>query len=367
MICTIFRSLPKTGINKICQSSLHTYQVTELRLKEFGDFETALELNKYELEESKIALERDELFVKLLAAPINPADVNVIQGKYGILPKEFPARIGNEGLFEVLKVNSENSRFKPGDWVLPVGGGEFGSWQSHAIVNENQFLKIPANLDKHACATLKVNPITAYRMLVNFRELKPNDTVIQNGANSGVGQAVIQLGKLMNLNVVNIVRKRLSEKAQAELSQQLRDLGAKYIFTDEELRTSQYLSTDLWKEIPRPRFALNCVGGKATSDMVRLLDRNAIVVTFGRMSSQPLMFNTSDFIFKNLQAVGFWLTTWRHDNEAEFERSVEYLCGLIASGRLRAPKCEEFKLEDYREAFRRAKTPFISSKIVFTN
>lgn len=38
-----------------------------------------------------------------------------------------------------------------------------------------------------------MNPPTAYRMLKDFVDLKPGDTVIQNGANSAVGKAVIQV------------------------------------------------------------------------------------------------------------------------------------------------------------------------------
>jgi trans-2-enoyl-CoA reductase len=368
LFLNVLKHLHKTAIHntRLTTSSLHTYHVTELRLKEFGDYENVLELNKYELDESQIQLKRGELFVKLLAAPINPADMNVIQGRYGILPKVFPTKIGNEGLFEVLKVDSDENRFKVGDWLLPVVT-ELPSWQSHAIAHERQFLKVPSNLDRRVCATLKVNPVTAHRLLLNFKDLKPNDTIVQNGANSGVGQAVIQLAKSMKLNVVNIVRKRPSDQANEELNAQLRDLGAKYIFTEEDLRNSHYLTKDLWNEIPKPTFALNCVGGKATSDMVRLLGMNATIVTYGRMSNQPLTFNTADFIFKNLQAVGFWLTPWRSENEKEFEKSLEYLCDLIAKGQFKAPKCEEFKLDDYKEAFNRAKTPFVSSKILFIN
>ena len=42
-------------------------------------------------------------------------------------------------------------------------------------------------------ATIAVNPGTAYRMLKDFVALKSGDVVIQNGANSAVGQAVIQV------------------------------------------------------------------------------------------------------------------------------------------------------------------------------
>lgn len=45
-------------------------------------------------------------------------------------------------------------------------------------------------------------------MLRDFVPLKPGDTVIQNGANSAVGQMVIQLCKIWKYNTVNIVRDR---------------------------------------------------------------------------------------------------------------------------------------------------------------
>ena len=37
----------------------------------------------------------------MLAAPIHPADINIIQGSYGIKP-EMPHVLGNEGVGEVI-------------------------------------------------------------------------------------------------------------------------------------------------------------------------------------------------------------------------------------------------------------------------
>ena len=42
-------------------------------------------------------------------------------------------------------------------------------------------------------ATMSINPCTSFRMLNDFVTLEDNDVVIQNGANSAVGQAVIQV------------------------------------------------------------------------------------------------------------------------------------------------------------------------------
>jgi trans-2-enoyl-CoA reductase len=45
-------------------------------------------------------------------------------------------------------------------------------------------------------------------MLLDFVNLEPGDWVVQNGANSGVGQNVIQLARLRGLKTVNIIRDR---------------------------------------------------------------------------------------------------------------------------------------------------------------
>lgn len=188
----------------------------------------------------------------------------------------MPAALGNEGLFEVCAVSNEQSpsKFKVGDLCLP-NKVQFATWRSHVVGDEEHFIKLPDNLDKFACATLSVNPVTALRMMRDFTTLSPGDTVIQNGANSGVGQAVIQLGNVFGLNVVNIVRKR---ENQSELTEYLQSIGGRFIYTEDMLRRPE-LSSDLWKEIARPRLALNCVGGRATTDMVRVLDKYATMVT----------------------------------------------------------------------------------------
>ena len=330
----------------------------ELKLKEFGDLESSVFLNENELVHSNI--KQNEILVKLIGSPINPADLNIIQGKYASLPNVLPAYIGNEGVFEVIK-SSRESLLKPGDWVLPKKLG-WGAWRSFAIENENEFIKVPNDLDKNICASLKVNPCTALRMLKDFMKLKKGDTIIQNGANSGVGQSVIQFAKVFGVNVINIVRKR---ENLDELCSYLKTIGAKYILTDEDLRKLN-VTNELWKEIPKPKLALNCVGGKLTADMIRLLDSNSIMVTYGGMSRMPLTLNTSDFIFKNLTCTGFWLTEWRKRNEdKKFEEMIVEVLDLIKKSDFKAQKFQEYKLSEYKEAFKNSQSKYLKLKSLF--
>lgn len=82
-------------------------------------------------------------------------------------------------------------------------------------------------------AGIASNTSTAYRMLKDFVDLQPGDSVIQNGGNSAAGQNVIQFCKAWGLKSINIVRNRPDID---KLKEHLNGLGATYVLTEEELR-----------------------------------------------------------------------------------------------------------------------------------
>lgn len=92
---------------------------------------------------------------------------------------------------------------------------------------------MPDGLPGQAAVNIMTNPFTAYRMLADFVTLHRDDTVIQNLANSAVGQAVIQLSRHLGFKTVNVVRNRPSIE---ELKHYLKGLGADFVITEEELR-----------------------------------------------------------------------------------------------------------------------------------
>lgn len=209
-----------------------SYAVHEVQADQFGLPTEVLKLNHTTTIDAS-HLKPNDVLIKLLASPINPADINMIEGKYAILPPSLPATFGNEGVFQVIDHRASDDQVKPGDWVLPKKL-EWGKWRSYGIVSINDLIKVPSDIAVESAATLSVNPCTAYRLLKDFVTLEKGDTVIQNGGNSSVGQIVIQLGKLWNINVVNIVRNR--EQGMQELVDYLKSLGAEHIYVEEDLR-----------------------------------------------------------------------------------------------------------------------------------
>ncbi|TWW80164.1 Enoyl-[acyl-carrier-protein] reductase, mitochondrial [Takifugu flavidus] len=294
-----------------------------------------------------------DVLVKILAAPINPSDINMIQGTYAILP-DLPAVGGNEGVGQIMEIGSKVKSLKLGDWILPKDAG-LGTWRTEAVVAEDAVISLAKDIPLLCAATLGVNPCTAWRMLSDFEELKPGDSVIQNAANSGVGQAVIQIAASRGIKTINVIRDR---PEFTQLSDRLKAIGATHVIREEELRRPEM--KELFKTCQKPKLALNGVGGKSATELLRHLHYGGSMVTYGGMAKQPVIVPvTSDFS----NVLTFSIDKFSVDVRA-FRTMLDELCGLIRKGKLTAPVCAELGLQDYRKALNAALQPFTSAKQV---
>ncbi|KAK6736553.1 hypothetical protein RB195_019314 [Necator americanus] len=335
--------LKVSAANVICARQLSAKQLV---YAEYGDPAKVLKLQRIDLNDTPPA---GHVHVKWIAAPINPADINTLQGVYPIKP-QLPAVAGNEGYGRVEKVGDGVKSLQVGDHVLPSRSG-LGIWRSDGHHKEAELFPIDNTLPLEASATLQVNPPTAYRMLKDFVDLKPGDTVIQNGANSAVGKAVIQICRLRGFRSINVVRKR---EDMTPLVSELKSLGADEIITEEGL-IKEYRG-----KIKDVRLALNCVGGKSALLLSSTLGFRGCMVTYGGMSKQPLQIPTGPLIFKDIRLAGFWMSRWYEDpkNIEERKRMYTELGDWIKAGELRPPDLEKRSIEQYAEALETAASKF---------
>jgi trans-2-enoyl-CoA reductase len=183
-------------------------------------------------------------------------------------------------------------------------------------------------------ATVSVNPVTAWRMLRDFVELREGNWWIQNGANSGVGRAAIQLGRLWGLRCIAVVRGRAGEEGE-RLKRELERLGATRVVTDEEVGEKGFKDKVMgWTNGGREKvmLGLNCVGGDAAMAMAKVLSDGAHMVTYGAMSKSPMRIGASLLIFKDLRFSGFWVSRWADANPEQKMKTVEEILQLIREG-----------------------------------
>ncbi|RHY01417.1 hypothetical protein DYB25_005740 [Aphanomyces astaci] len=289
------------------------------------------------------ALQAGEVALKFLAAPINPADLHMIRGGYGIKPT-LPAVGGNEGVARVTAVGSGVSGLKVGDRVIPAVAG-FGTWRTDAVAKEADLLAISSKIPVEYAATLAVNPATAYRLLADFATLKSGDVVIQNAANSAVGQAVIQLAHLRGIKTINIIR---DDEQYAETVQHLKGLGATIVTTDDYLGSADFKR--LIADLPAPKLALNGVGGASSLQITKALTKGGVSVTYGGQSHEPVLVSTTALIFQDVSVRGFWLSEWSKTAPvAERKAMLSELATLFEQGKLRS-WVQTYPLADFDQA-----------------
>jgi trans-2-enoyl-CoA reductase len=288
------------------------------------------------------------------AAPINPADLNAIEGKYPI-KATLPATPGMEGAGVVVEVGSAVRNLGVGTSVILPHS--LGTWREACAVAAEKLVVVPKEIDPIQAAMLKVNPVTAWRMLHDFVSLQPGDWVIQNAANSGAGRAVIQIARELGYKTINIVRR-------AELVEELRAEGGDVVLVDgENLRDEVAAAT---QRAPI-RLALNAVGGENALRVAKSLAADATMVTYGAMSLQPLCIPNGMLIFKNLRFTGFWVNKW-YDGATAEQRSETFapLFDMAKRGALRSKVEKTYPLDEAKAAVMHASQGMRSGKIVFS-
>ena len=98
-----------------------------------------------------------EAKVRVDAFPINPADLAMLSGHYGILPTP-PSTIGMEAAGTVVECGKSVTDLFEGDKVMIVANN---NWAQYRCVPAKLLYRIPKDLDILIGATLKVNPATA--------------------------------------------------------------------------------------------------------------------------------------------------------------------------------------------------------------
>jgi len=140
-----------------------------------------------------------ELAVAVKACALNFFDTLIIEGKYQYRP-DFPFSPGAEIAGVVKAVGEGVTGFRPGDRVIGYLG--WGGCREEVVAGAEKFVSLPEGLDDAAAAGLTVTYGTTLHALKDRARLEPGETLAVMGAAGGVGQAAIEIGKLMGAHVI---------------------------------------------------------------------------------------------------------------------------------------------------------------------
>jgi trans-2-enoyl-CoA reductase len=295
----------------------------------------------------------DEVVVAMQAAPVNPADINAIEGKYPA-KREVPAVPGFEGAGVVVEVGANVSTIRQGALVMLPHN--IGTWREAVAVRADDLVAVPPEIDPAQAAMLKINPLTAWRLLHDYVDLARGDWLIQNAANSAVGRAVIAIAHELGFKTINVVRR-------AELIEDLRAEGGDVVLVDGEKLRDEVRTATGGAPI---RLGLNSVGGDSALRLSNCLAFGGTLVSFGGMSLQPLKIPTGLLIFKDLRFRGIWINHW-YDNATMSERMAAFnpLFDMAKRGVLKTKIEKIYAIDDAKAAVAHAAQSKRTGKIIF--
>jgi NADPH:quinone reductase-like Zn-dependent oxidoreductase len=139
-----------------------------------------------------------EVRVRMLASGVSLPDIMAREGVHPETPS-VPYTPGWDLVGEVNRLGNGVSGIEPGQIVaaMPI----HGAYAEFVCLPQRELVPVPSELDPAEAVSLILNYITAYQMLHHSAEVKPGQRVLFHGASGGVGTALLQLGRLAELEM----------------------------------------------------------------------------------------------------------------------------------------------------------------------
>eukprot|EP01120_Amphizonella_sp_Union-15-10_P005811 TRINITY_DN1774_c0_g1_i1.p1 TRINITY_DN1774_c0_g1~~TRINITY_DN1774_c0_g1_i1.p1 ORF type:complete len:373 (+),score=63.04 TRINITY_DN1774_c0_g1_i1:130-1248(+) len=294
---------------------------TVARYDRYGDPSKVIRLEQ----ETLPNLEPKKVLVQMLFASINPYDLALIERTFK-MPSKLPSVPGLEGVGKILEVGEGVHGLAAGDLVVPAKHG-FGTWRTHAVCDSDDLIKVENSdgVKPEYLANLSINTCTALRLLEDFVKLKEGDVIIQNAGNGQIGSAISQIANGRGIKTISVIRPRPDH---AEVTELLKVYGSYIVVPEDYLPTQDFKR--LISDLPKPKLALNAVGGPTVTEMARNLAVGGTLVTYSGVFNKSIQIPTSVLLHNNIKLKGFWLNRWIEENSKE-ERTKMFntLIGLM--------------------------------------
>src|SRR5262249_1806495 len=139
-----------------------------------------------------------EVRVKVLAAGVSLPDLMMREGMHPETPR-LPFTPGWDLVGVVERLGAGVSGIEPGQRVaaLPITG----AYAECVCLPPRELVPVPSGLDAAEAVSLVLNYVTAYQMLHRSAKVRPGQRVLIHGAAGGVGSALLQLGRLVGLEM----------------------------------------------------------------------------------------------------------------------------------------------------------------------
>lgn len=142
-----------------------------------------------------------EVRVRIEASSATFTDTLVRKGIYPLLRKTPPLTPGYDFIGRVHKLGAGVSGLTVGQRVANLT--QIGSNTSYICVPAAELVPVPEAVDPAEAETLVLTYMTAYQMLHRMAHVQPGQRILVHGGTGSVGNALLQLGREMGLELVS--------------------------------------------------------------------------------------------------------------------------------------------------------------------
>ena len=306
----------------------------------------------------------DEALVKVHAASINAADLEILRGnwsaRFGGLLKPKHKILGSDVAGRIEAVGRNVKQFQPGDEIwgdlsIPLG---YGAFAEYVCVPENALRLKPARMTFEEAAAI---PSAGANALQNLRgvgasspsfllsdkgEIQPGQKVLINGAGGGVGTFAVQIAKSFGAEVTGV-------DGPSKLDM-LRSIGADHVI--------DYTQEDFTKSGQRYDFILDVVASRSIFDYKRALTPNGIFVMVGGSLSAILQGFLLGPLISMTGNKKLGIVMWKPNNQEDLAILEE----LFAAGKVLPIIDRCYPISEVPEALRYLEEGHAKGKVVIT-
>lgn len=298
----------------------------------------------------------DGILVRVRAIALNRADLSVLAGhKHGSIGGPGTV-LGMEWAGEVVAVGERVNGFRPGDRAMGSGAAAFAEY---AVTDHGRAYPIPAGMDFDRAATLPVALQTMHDAIVTNGRLRAGESVLIQGASSGVGLMGLQIARRMGAALV------IGSSTNAERRARLPAFGAhRVVDTNDPDWAEQVREATGGRGVDLVIDQLSGATVNATMAAAAVLGR---IVNVGRLAGQRAEFDFDLHALKRIDYIGVTFRTRSVEEVREIGRRMWTDLGpAVADGSLALPISATFPFERLADAFAMMSANRHFGKIVVT-
>jgi NADPH:quinone reductase len=305
---------------------------------------------------AKPAPKGTQVLVRVRACGLNRADLGMTKGHVHGSAGGVGTVLGMEWAGEIAEIGPEAKGVKVGEKVMGSGAAAFAEY---TLADHGRLFRAPSNMNFDEACTLPIAITTMHNAVVSVGGLQAGQSVMIQGASSGVGLMGLQIAKFKGAKLV------VGSSTDASRRSRLKEFGADLVvdssdpgWVDQVLQATSGEGVDL---------IVDQVSGKVASQNLKATKIKGRIVNVGRLGGTRADFNFDLHAARRISYIGVTFRTRSIEEIREiFKEATKDLWPAVEQRKLQLPIDKVFAFDDIGKAFEHMDANKHLGKIVVT-